>query len=149
MFDDITQATSDILEERRSTTTEPLKRTGRSERNVGSAFVVNDRVLMVASKGQEVSGGSRDDEPQREEAQIVPRGPVEATSEARVRMITNTYGAPASREELARIGILTARLNALSPRVSQADIDVLADGVNRVEEVSSRLDALEARVERR
>jgi hypothetical protein len=74
---------------------------------------------------------------------------VEATSEARVRMITNTYGAPASREELARIGILTARLNALSPRVSQADIDVLADGVNRVEEVSSRLDALEARVERR
>lgn len=73
------------------------------------------------------------------------RSAVEIASDARIRLLQKQFEKGVDREELARINILSDRLNRLVPRTTSADIDALGDVVQQVESLARDLDAMAAR----
>jgi hypothetical protein len=65
--------------------------------------------------------------------------------EARVVLLARKYEGLSTVEDDARLAILTARLQKLSPRVTSADFDNLATMVTEIEQVSSNLDEIRSK----
>ncbi|MGC4062575.1 MAG: hypothetical protein QM749_17715 [Aquabacterium sp.] len=67
------------------------------------------------------------------------------TSERRIGLLLKQQEATYSKEDDARLQILTERLRKLAPRVTSADIDNLDAMVDEIEHASARLDDIEAK----
>jgi|GEM_PF-5093666 len=68
--------------------------------------------------------------------------PVAAASESRIALLVQRYEGKSTREDSARLEILTQRIRRLSPRVTTNDLDVLTVMVDEIEEISLGLDEL-------
>jgi len=80
-----------------------------------------------------------------ETERIQERSPIEIASDSRVMLLTKKYETGASKEELARIEILSNRLDKLVPRTTSADIDKLDATVQLSENIARDLNALAVR----
>lgn len=66
--------------------------------------------------------------------------PVDIASEQRLALLVQKHEGASTREENARLKILTQRLRRLSPRVTAGDVVALTTMVEQIEEVSTDLD---------
>lgn len=69
---------------------------------------------------------------------------LERAAADRVRLLATKYEDQASVEDVARLEILTARLNRLAPRTTAADILKIEDTVDLIEQIDAGLDDLAA-----
>lgn len=65
--------------------------------------------------------------------------------ESRITLLVRQYDGSTTKEEAARLEILTQRLRRLSPHVTVADVDELSNVIGRIEEISTRADELRGR----
>ena len=73
------------------------------------------------------------------------RSAIDRTRDDRVRLLAKKYATgDVSREEFARIEILTARLETLAPRTTAEDIDRLAQVVDTIERLKAGLQDFDA-----
>ena len=63
-------------------------------------------------------------------------------SQARVTLLVRQYEGVKSREESARLAILTERIRRLSPRVTADEIDAVSEMVGQAEDIAGRLAAV-------
>ncbi|MEJ8827102.1 hypothetical protein WKW80_34800 [Variovorax humicola] len=85
-------------------------------------------------------------DPVPSEAQPSMSDELAKTVSTRTLILARHFGAGVDREELSRLEILTARLRKLSPRVTEEQIDLQAEMVGMVEDISFRLAATRARL---
>jgi len=62
--------------------------------------------------------------------------------ESRIALLVQRYEGKSTREDNARLEILTQRIRRLSPRVTTNDLGVLTVMVDEIEEISLGLDEL-------
>jgi hypothetical protein len=67
---------------------------------------------------------------------------LDLTSSHRSTLLVMKYEGASSKENQARIDILTQRLRKLSPRVTESDINHLDGAISSIESVSETVDAL-------
>lgn len=72
------------------------------------------------------------------------RDPLEAASEDRIRLLAKKFESGVNREELARLEILTARLDRLVPLVTEQDVLALEQVGGKIEDLQHRIDAFGA-----
>lgn len=80
------------------------------------------------------------------EPEVVSSAEASNTASVRALMLARKFGTGVDKEELSRIEILTARLRKLAPRVTDEQIDLQAEMVGMVEDVSSKLASLRERL---
>jgi hypothetical protein len=114
---------------------------GNPSSRFDSTVVFHGRVLEKSSGP--VSGAST------EEASVLSRhvshsdrDPVEVAADSRVMLLAKKFEAGATKEELARIEILSNRLNRLAPRTTPEDIDRLAAAVGEAEAIALDLKSI-------
>lgn len=67
---------------------------------------------------------------------------LDAASDARVSLLVQKYEGKSTKEDSARLEILTQRLRRLSPRVTSEDIAALGIMVDQLEEISDDIDQI-------
>lgn len=67
---------------------------------------------------------------------------VERAASDRVRLLATKFEDQASTQDVARLEILTARLNRLAPRTTQKDIANIEQTVNLIEQIDAGLSRL-------
>lgn len=63
-------------------------------------------------------------------------------SEARITLLVRQYEGVKSREESARLAILTQRIRRLSPRVTADELDAVSEMVDQAEDIAMRIAAV-------
>jgi len=72
------------------------------------------------------------------------RNDVEAIAANRTILLIQRFEGRASREDEARLEMLTQRLRRLSPRVTREDMDILTAAVDEIEDIDRALATLDA-----
>lgn len=70
------------------------------------------------------------------------RDPLEAATEDRIRLLAKKFESGIDREELARLEILTLRLDRLVPQVTEQDVRMLEQMAERIEGLQVEIDRL-------
>ena len=85
--------------------------------------------------------------PSKSLEQLAPEAddPVIRARDARVALLARKYESISTREDDARLQILTQRLRRLSPRVTPEDLNSLSTMVDQLEETSADLDEIRAK----
>ena len=140
---DVTQLAPPPRIERRISSTETSKVLGdvTSTAQPASGFFVAES-YRVYRANVPVSGSPDAFNPRTAPGMPEPTelGRLEVARDTRVELLAQKYeSGSATREELARIGILTERLNALAPRTTSADVDALAGAVSAIESLDAGL----------
>lgn len=104
-----------------------------------STFIASPRPTFIA-RG-DVSGGAGATILDRREPLSDASDPVAEASSKRLQLLARKFAGDASREDIARIEILTGRLEALAPRTTQEDIAKLEEQVATVESIAAGLRA--------
>lgn len=74
------------------------------------------------------------------------RSPLVAAREAKLALLAKKYEGEPTREDSARLALLTERIRRLHPRVTKHDIDVMTTVVSQVEDVTDTLAQLRNRL---
>lgn len=75
-----------------------------------------------------------------------PPSPLETTRNHRLALLAREFeGAELTREDAARLAILTQRLRRLAPKVTAKSWTIAEEGLTQLEDVSARIDAINAR----
>lgn len=71
---------------------------------------------------------------------LAERDPLDAASEDRIRLLAKKFESGINREELARLEILSARLDRLAPQVTARDVEVLEQMAEKIEGLKVEID---------
>lgn len=70
------------------------------------------------------------------------RSVIERASEARLALLAQKYEGTATKEDSARLAILTERIRRLCPRVTPADLAALGEVVGEIEQITVGIEQL-------
>jgi hypothetical protein len=102
-------------------------------------FIARPRPIFIAQGV--VSGGASPASAEGLGAGEDPSDPVSEASSKRLQLLARKFAGDASREDVARIEILTSRLEALAPRTTHEDIAKLEQQVATIESIANDLHA--------
>jgi hypothetical protein len=118
----------------------PRGRTETATITIASPF--SENVFSHTLTGAEVRQGSR----QAGLAQVPQKEGAEDTARrARVALLVKKHEGKTTREDGARLDILTERIRKMDPRVTARQLDSMAGMIGDLESVSNSLDAIRAK----
>lgn len=126
----------------------PLSDRGTTQHS-DATKVVSESVVLIAGSGNrtptvaELRRGVHVAETNHDSAVVADA--TSAAKDVRSVLLAKKYAGKSSREDTARLDILTERIRLLSPRVTDADVTMLSSIVDQAEAMSEKLSDIRSR----